>query len=286
MLVQDIPLWEQANTECMPATEAVAVEPDDPLLRYGLTSHVQYYDTCPRQFQFFRHHTFVPGTQKEYREGQLVHYTLEHIHRVACDNELSSLSESALRAVFERKFHAQLQSAQSTSASLDEQQKERAWQQVLRYYEQNQEELRNVIATELPVQIRSARSVLTGKVDLLINTPHGPVMIDFKTQPRVDNDAPILKHYRQQLHFYANSLERANYQRPTKLFLYWTAEAYKQDALMEIPYDANSRAELDQDMQETLDNIHGEKFHVRRPPAMEVCRSCDIRYLCRQDKII
>ena len=48
--------------------------------------------------------------------------------------------------------------------------------------------------------------------------------------------ARLLATYEDQLCTYAHILERRHGKRPERLLLYWTAEANKADALMEMPY--------------------------------------------------
>jgi DNA helicase-2/ATP-dependent DNA helicase PcrA len=282
-LWRELPEWKEDIIPNLPVADP-RKDPFIPYKQYSLTNHIQFYHMCPRQYQFFRHFNFVPGSSREYLSGQLVHQTLEHIHRIAVDEKgLEGLTAQRLTAIFEQMYSV-LQRTQH--ATLDEQQKQRAWSHIQRYVEQNQDELRNVQAAELPVQARGGGYVLTGKIDLLVNSAQGPVLIDFKTQPRVEKDGSILEQYTQQLYFYAHALERSCNQRPTQLFIYWTAEERKEDALMEIPYTGRQRAIVDQDVQEIVDNIQNEKFQVRRPPSPTICRACDLRYLCRQEKII
>jgi DNA helicase-2/ATP-dependent DNA helicase PcrA len=278
-----LPQWQAEYIRTLPVA-AARKDPFTPYKQYSLTNHIQFYNTCPRQYQFFRYLNFAPSSSRVYLSGQLVHQTLEHIHRIAVDEQgLAGLTEQRLTTIFEQMYSV-LQRTQH--AMLDEQQKRRAWLHIQRYVEQNQDELRNVQAAELPVQARGNGYVLTGQIDLLVKRAQGPVLIDFKTQPRVEKDASILEQYTQQLYFYAHALERSRNQRPTQLFLYWTAEERKENALMEIPYTDRQRAIVDQDVQETADNIQAERFHVRRPPAPAICRACDLRYLCRKEKLI
>jgi DNA helicase-2/ATP-dependent DNA helicase PcrA len=261
-------------------------EPEEPIVpqpRYGLTSHIQLYATCPRQFQFFRAHSFAASPNGKYIAGQLVHRTLEYIHRMARDGRGAQLSEQKINDIFERQVRA-LQ--QSHPLPVDEEQKARARQQVLRYFQHNQEMLQQIEEAELQVQVDRGDYTLTGKIDLLVKTARGMDLIDFKTLPRPDKDARLLKQYEQQLHFYAHALEKSRGQRPERLFLYWTTEESRENALEEIPYRAEKVQKMSVNFDEIVDGIQNENFHVQIAPGAETCRCCDIRYLCRQDRII
>ncbi|MBA2391356.1 MAG: PD-(D/E)XK nuclease family protein [Ktedonobacteraceae bacterium] len=208
-LWQQLPSWSPAALKNMPTSEAWQ-KPSLPRPRYGLTNDLQLYMTCPRQFQFFRTYNFIPGHNDAYFSGQLVHHTLEHIHRMARDRKLAELNDEALSKIFERKFQALTQTYLS---SIDSEQKAQAWQQIQRYLQQNWVTLDRVEAAELPVQVDTPKYVLTGTIDLLVKTPAGFDLIDFKTLPRPKQDTPFLERYEQQLHFYAHALEQSRGQR-------------------------------------------------------------------------
>jgi DNA helicase-2/ATP-dependent DNA helicase PcrA len=281
-LWQKLPLWKQADLHHMPESEFID-EQCKSLPRYGFTSHIQLYNTCPRQYYYFRAHHFTPSSTKESFVGQLVHHTLEHIHCTARDGRLSLLNEEMIEEFFERKFQALIQTHQFP---IDTLQKDEAQQQVLRYFRQNQELLQNILDAEFPIQISKKNYILAGKIDLLVKSKHGLTLIDFKTHARAINSSSYLEQYKQQVHFYANALELAGHPRPKHLFLYWTAEEHKEDALMEIAYSAEKIAMMDQTIEETVSKIEQKKFHVWKPPAAEICQRCDLRHLCLQDRVI
>jgi DNA helicase-2/ATP-dependent DNA helicase PcrA len=281
-LWSQIPAWSPNKIKNMPAAEPWE-EAILPRPHYGFTNDIQLYTTCPHQYQFFRSYNFAAAQNKIYFAGQLVHRTLEHIHRMARDKRLEELNEKTLERIFERKFRALTQSYLS---AIESNQKTRAWQQVLRYFQQNREMLRMIEAAELPVQIEKSAYVLTGKIDLLVKNASSIDLIDFKTQPRPKDASVLLGAYEQQLHFYAHALEQSYSQRPERLFLYWTAEERRENALMEIPYQEERMKKINTHLEDVVEHIEKKQFHVRQPPALEICRKCDLRALCQQDRVI
>ncbi len=281
-LWQELPSWPHIALKNMPESEPWA-KPAVPRPRYGLTNDMQLYMTCPRKFQFFRTYNFTPSHNDVYFSGRLVHHTLEHIHRMARDRKFEDLNEEALAKIFERKFQALTQVYLS---SIDSEQKTRAWQQIMRYLQQNWETLDRVAAAELSVQVDKPEYILTGTIDLLVKTAGGVDLIDFKTLRRPGKNAVFLEQYEQQLYFYAHAVEQSCGQRPERLFLYWTAEERKENALMEIPYQAEMMKKMSANLESVAENIKNKHFHVRQPPAVEVCQRCDIRHLCQQDRVI
>jgi CRISPR/Cas system-associated exonuclease Cas4 (RecB family) len=63
------------------------------------------------------------------------------------------------------------------------------------------------------------------------------------------------------------------------------ALALKEEALVEIPYRADDLDQLEQSLHETITRIQ-QQFAVLGPPSQTVCKSCDIRSLCRREHII
>lgn len=274
--------WQQAHIQTMPDAEKVE-ERFKALPRCGFTSHIQVYDTCPRRYHYFRSYRFVPASPGEYFAGQLIHYTLEYIHRIALDGNLSTLNVEHICTIFERKYQAL---TQFYLAPITDQEKNAAWQQILWYFQQNQDELQAIFAVEHPVRLKMETHIVTGKIDLLVKKGHDLALIDFKMMPSPTKNAEQLERYTRQLYFYAHALEQSGYQRPRHLFLYWTMEEHKEDALMEIPYDGEEIAKIRKDLQKTVLNIESKKFMVWKPPAREICQRCDLRHLCQQDRII
>lgn len=253
-----------------------------PKPRYGFTSHIQTYTTCPRRYQFFYGYRFRPAHAAGLSFGLLVHHTVERIHRFARDGILSVLAEDRMRELFNTAYTFLLC---SHMPPLEEDEKERAFRMVCNYVFSNQRELEGIIDTELRFQAERKTYVLVGQIDLVRQGQEGLEIVDFKTTPRQD-DPSRLEAYKQQLHLYAHAMERKAGTLPDKLVLYWLGEERKERALMEIPC-------REQDVQETLHSINAvveriqeQKFDVVHPPKPEICRACDVRHLCRKERII
>lgn len=254
-----------------------------PKPRYSFTSHIQVYTTCPRQFQFFREYNFIPAHTMETFFGLLVHQTLDKIHQAILTSNLVGLNDDTLRAMFERTCKS-LQ--QVNSKSLDADKKEEAWQQVLHYFYHNYQELNSIQGAELNIQVEKDDYILTGKIDLLRHNNGGIEILDFKTRPRPDKHSDRLALYKQQLYLYAYAIQKNTGQLPQRLFLYWTAERSKEDALMEIPYTNKQIEEVNAHLEEVVTAIRQRKFKINSLPEAEVCRICDIRYFCRKEGLL
>src|SRR5579875_281052 len=158
--------------------------------------------------------------------------------------------------------------------------------QLISEHLQNYSQLDRVEAAELNIQIEKEDYVLTGKIDLLMRGCNGLEVMDFKTGKRPDSNSWLLELYRQQLYLYALALEKSKGQLPEKLFLYWTGEERKEDALMEIPCQSEHVEKAGCHFDDIAARIKRREFAVVKPPEPEVCRVCDIRHLCKKQGVI
>ena len=70
----------------------------------SFTGDLRIYETCPRQYQFFREYDFTPSRSAVIFIGLPVHQTIEEIHRIALDGRLHSLDEPRIQELFDRTF--------------------------------------------------------------------------------------------------------------------------------------------------------------------------------------
>jgi len=244
---------------------------------FSFTGDLKVYETCPRQYQFFREYDFTPSRSAVIFFGLLVHQTIEEIHRLVLDSQFSTLNEARLRALFEQTF------AFLTMADVrpvGQTVKESAFTQVMNYFRQNQEEMQRVIETEVDVSVEKDGYILTGKVDLLLGSNDRLELLDFKTSPKPVGSPELLATYERQLCIYAHILEKRYGKRPDRLLLYWTAEPHKQDALMEFPYRPELIEEAGRHFDAVVAKVTAKDFRVIAPPEPGICKECDLRAYC------
>lgn len=250
---------------------------------YSFTGDLRIYETCPRQYQFFREYDFTPSRSAVIFFGLLVHQTIEEIHRIALDGKLDTLEESRIRELFERTFRIL---ALSDVRPIGDAAKKGALAQVINYFRQNQDEMRRVIQTEVDVSLEKDDYILAGKVDLLLGGDGKLELLDFKTSPRPKNSPELITAYERQLCTYAHILERRHGRHVDRLLLYWTSEPKKDDALMALPYDPRRVEEAGRHFDDTVRRIQAQEFQVTTPPEAAICKECDLRMLCRSERLI
>jgi DNA helicase-2/ATP-dependent DNA helicase PcrA len=280
---QGLPQWPYVQRELLAAQRFEIRERMPVKKTYSFTGDLKIYETCPRQYQFFREYDFTPSRSAVIFFGLLVHQTIEEIHRIALDGKLDTLDEPRIRELFDRTFRFLVA---SDVRPIGDRARDAALAQVLNYFRQNQEEMRRVIQTEVDVSLEKDGYILAGKVDLLLGGDGKLELLDFKTSPRPKDSPDLIAAYERQLCTYAHILERRHGRHVDRLLLYWTSEPRKGDALMVLPYDPKRVEKAGRHFDETVRRIQAREFAVTTPPEAAICKECDLRMLCRSEGII
>lgn len=280
---QGLPQWPYVRKELLASQHFEFHERMPAKKTYSFTGDLKIYETCPRQYQFFREYEFTPSRSAVIFFGLLVHQTIEEIHRIALDAKLDTLDEPGILVLFDRTFRFLIS---SDVRPIDDQARAAALAQVLSYFRQNRDEMLRVIQTEVDVSLEKDGYILAGKVDLLLGGDGKLELLDFKTSPRPKDSPALIAAYERQLCTYAHILERRHGRRVDRLLLYWTSESRKEDALMVLPYNAGRVDEAGLHFDETVRRIQSREFAVTTPPESAICKECDLRMLCHAEGII
>jgi len=280
---QGLPQWPYVEKELLAAQNFEVRERMPVKKTYSFTGDLKIYETCPRQYQFFRDYDFTPSRSAVIFFGLLVHQTIEEIHRIVLDGKVETLNDSRIRELFEKTFRFL---CLSDVRPIGDAAKESAFAQVMNYYHQNLDEMNRVIQTEVDVSLEKDGYILAGKVDLLLGGDGKLELLDFKTSPRPRHNPELIAAYERQLCTYAHILERRHGKHVDRLMLYWTSEPRKEDALMVLPYDPARVEEAGRYFDETVRRIQAREFTVTTPPEPGICKECDLRMLCHAEGII
>jgi len=280
---QGLPQWPYVEKDLL-ASQSFAIHERIPVKRrFSLTGDVKVYETCPRQYKFFREYGFTPSRSAVIFFGVLVHQTIEEIHRMVLDGGLAQLNTNRIRDLMDRSYQFL---AQAAVRYIDAKAKDAALRQVLDYFDQNHAEMLRVIETEVDVSIEKEAYILTGKVDLLLGSDGKLEILDFKAQKRPENSPALLRAYEDQLCTYAHILETRYGKRADRLLLYWTGERRKADALMEFPYRPERVIAAGRRFDIVVGQIQAGKFKVINPPEPKICSDCDLKTLCTSQGLI
>jgi DNA helicase-2/ATP-dependent DNA helicase PcrA len=280
---QGLPQWPYIQKDLLAAQRFEVRERMPVKKTYSFTGDLKIYETCPRQYQFFREYDFTPSRSAVIFFGLLVHQTIEEVHRIALDGKLDTLDEPRIRELFDRTFRFLVA---SDVRPIGDRAREAALTQVLNYFRQNRDEMRRVIQTEVDVSLEKDGYILAGKVDLLLGGDGKLELLDFKTSPRPKDSPGLIAAYERQLCTYAQILERRHGRHVDRLLLYWTSEPRKQDALMVLPYDPRRVEEAGRHFDEIVRRIQAREFAVATPPEAAICKECDLKMLCHAEGIL
>jgi len=281
------PVWEglyqypYVEKEALQAQKFKSKPQFIPKKSYSL-SQINVYDTCPQQYLFYKEYDFQPSRSAQVLFGSLVHHTIEDIHRAVLDNRTFTTYD--IETWFEQNYKALLLSGLRPIAKT---QKEIALKQIMNYYTQNKDILSRVTETEIDVSVEKEDYIITGKIDLLLGENGKFEILDFKTQPKPENNPALIDRYFKQLCLYAYILKEKHGKPVEKMYIYWTSEERRKDALMELRYSEKDVEEAGRYFEEVVKKIKTENFKVINPPDTEkVCKECDFRFYCSENSII
>ncbi|MDF1500752.1 MAG: ATP-dependent DNA helicase [Anaerolineales bacterium] len=279
---QGLPQWPYVEQDLL-AAQRFDYRPRMAIKKsYSFTGDLRIYDTCPRQYQFFRHYEFTPSRSTVIFFGLLVHQAIEDIHRIVLDGGLDDLDEHRVEEIFDRTFNVLLLSDVRPPGP---EARQAALHQVLNYFRQNQEVMRRIVDAEVDVSLEKDGYILTGKVDLMLGGDGKLELLDFKTQECPD-DPELFDAYEQQLCTYGHILETRYGKRPERLLVYWTAEQEKRNAVTVFPYREGKVQQAVRNFDQTVARIQALEFRVLTPPGRKICKNCDIRSFCVRESLI
>jgi len=269
--------WPHVKKETLKAQRFRSKAPFIPKKTLSLTSHINVYETCPRQYLFYKEYEFTPSRTGQILFGTLVHETIEDLHRRVIDGE--HVDEKIIAEDFENNYKGLLANGHRP---LGPQSKEGALRHAINYFQKNKDLLSRVIETEVDVFYEKDDYIINGKVDLLLGRDNKLEILDFKTQQKPDVNDKIMLKYKYQLHIYAHILKERYKKDPERLYIYWTAEENRKDALMEIDYDEKLVRSAGKHFDEIAKCIIDKDFDLKTmPDKTRVCKECDFKHYCR-----
>ncbi len=279
-LFKTLPRYTSTDKTLIPITLPSKSESRQHKRRYSFTQDITTYETCPRRYEYFHEHRFQVFQSNDFFVGQAVHQTLENIHRTICKGQLDSLHSNAIFTIFEKVVAC----LEQRNRGIKKGDKEEALRQVLNYFQQNRQELQHVERAEVPISFEKDEYILTGQIDLLMRVKGRLHLLDFKTGQKQHQTLEQLEAYERQLCTYAHIIEQRGEELPERLFIYWTGEERRQDALMEVFYEPEEAKRAGHHFDTIVANIHRKEFTAT--PGPKVCITCDLRSLCMKDGIL
>lgn len=245
---------------------------------YSFTSHITVYETCARQYKFYRELGFMPVRAAAMLFGTLVHETIEDVHKAALRHEEQTITEENINRWFDSNYDtlSKTEHAYLAPAQLDA-----ALRQVLRYVDRQKGDWSAIQQAEVDVSLVKPDYIIEGKIDLIRGDDNTVEIVDFKAEKKPDmiEKRERLERYRRQLHIYAYLVEQRTGQKVSKMHLYYTGE---ESGVPTITYKY-TKTGVEGTMAAFDDTVHQimKKDFKHCTDDANVCRNCDFRFYCK-----
>ena len=244
---------------------------------FSFTSHILLFETCSRQYKFYKELEFMPVRGGAMLFGTLVHQTIEDVHKAAIKKEYDTITDENVRKWFEINYESL---SKTEHTYLAQPQKEAALKQVLRYVERHSDKWNEIKQAEVDVSLVKPDYIIEGTVDLIRGDDNSVEIIDFKSEkkPDMEKERERLERYRRQLHLYAHLVEERTGLKVSKMHLYYTGE---EDGIPTISYPYTKTA-IEGTVAAFDDTAHKilKKDFTKCSDNRKVCDNCDFRYYC------
>lgn len=276
--------WPHVKRELLAAQRFSPKDQYVPKRSFSLTSDINIYETCPRQYQMYREYKFEPSRVGSVLFGSLVHQTIEDIHRLVLGDRLDEITPTLIEELYNENYKGLIATGLRPLAKTP---REAGLKQVITYFNQNKDLMDRVIETEVDVSVEKDKYIILGKIDLLLGKDNKVEILDFKTQPKPKFDDPLIERYKRQLSLYGYIVNQRYGLNPERLLLYWTSEESRENALMEFPYIKDYVDEVGKHFDYVSNCIMEKKFDIGEPPdTSRICKECDFKIYCSKEGII
>lgn len=244
---------------------------------YSFTSNITVYETCARQYKFYKELEFMPVRANAMLFGTLVHETIEDIHKAALRHEEQTITEDNIGKWFDSNYVSLTKSEHTYLAGP---QREAALKQVLRYVDRQQGDWSKIQQAEVEVSLVKTDYIIDGKIDLIKGEGDTVEIVDFKSEhkPDIEKMRDRLEQYRRQLNIYAYLVEQRTGKKVSKMNLYYTAEENGVPTIT-YPYQKMAVEGTMEAFDDTVHKIMKKDFH-RCADDPKICKNCDFRFYC------
>ena len=246
---------------------------------YSFTSHISVYENCALQYKFLKELGFSPVRVGSTIFGQLVHQTIEDIHKAAIREEYQKINRDNIKIWFDTNYEA---ISKSQHSYLGQPQLDVALEQVIRYAEKQSENWKKVQDAEVQIGLVKTDYILNGVVDLIEGNEKTVEIVDFKSEKKPDifSESEKLERYKKQLQIYAYLIEQKTGKKVSKMHLYYTAE---NTGIPTISFD-NKKEDIESTIKEfdrIVHKIECKDFN-QKAKSQKICDNCDMRFFCKK----
>jgi len=281
-LYEKVSSWKSNDFDAS-ILELETIKPTNIKHEYSFTSHILLYENCPQQYKFYKELEFTEVRTGGVLGGQLLHQTIEDIHKAVLKGEESSLTNENIENWFNTNYH--LLSKQQRSY-LHKPQQISLLRQILNYRDKNNGQWNKIVEAEVDVSLVKQDYILKGTIDLIRGKDGTVELVDFKSGDKPDVNATdqitraTLDRYRRQLEVYAHLVEERTEHKVSKMHLHYPKE---ENGNPNITFNKNEDTinQTIESFDKIVENIEKKNFdnsHITRNEKQ--CGDCDMRYYC------
>jgi DNA helicase-2/ATP-dependent DNA helicase PcrA len=287
-LYQKVPTWTDAQFK-VAKLDLKSIKPINIKKEYSFTSHILLYENCPLQYKFYKELEFTEVRVGGVLGGQLLHQTIEDIHKAVLRQEVYTLTDENIEGWFYTNYH--LLSKQQR-AYLHKPQQIALLKQVLKYRDRQSGNWDRIKEAEVDVSLVKEEYILKGTIDLIRGANDTVELIDFKSGDKPDvNSADqytreLLDRYRRQLEVYAHLVEERTGYKVGQMHLYYPKE---DDSSPYISFRKNTDtinktiASFDKVVQK-IEQKDFDNSHILKSDKQ--CSGCDMRFYCNPKRYV
>lgn len=247
--------------------------------RFAFTSQIALYEECPMKYLWHCVYRFA-GTQGSHAMyGELVHETIEDIHRAVLRGEADRATPSVIYGWMMANY---ISLSDKENSWLPEVKLKQAFSEIRGYVEFRKENWDDALAAECPLELVKDEYILNGTIDLLSGNGDKVRVIDFKTGKKPPMDSPLMEKYLSQLEVYAYLVETKLGRSVERLVLYFTSDA--EDPCIVFPMSKERvekrMKEFDATARRILARDFARRCEMKKNELPTACRFCDFRKYC------
>lgn len=247
--------------------------------RFAFTSQIALYEECPMKYLWHRVYRFA-GTQGSHAMyGELVHETIEDIHRAVLRGEADRVTPSVIYGWMMANY---ISLSDKENSWLPEAKLKQAFSEIRGYVDFRKGNWEDALAAECPLELVKDDYILNGTIDLLSGNGDQVRVIDFKTGKKPPMDSPLMEKYLSQLEVYAYLVETKLGRSVERLVLYFTSDG--KDPCVVFPMSKERVEKRMEEFDETARRILARDFarrcEMKKNELPTACRFCDFRKYC------
>jgi DNA helicase-2/ATP-dependent DNA helicase PcrA len=281
-LYEQVPSWKKSSFDAS-KLELETIKPANIKHEYSFTSHILLYENCPQQYKFYKELEFTEVRTGGVLAGQLLHQTIEDIHKTVLKGQESTLTNENIENWFNTNYY--LLSKQQRSY-LHKPQQIALLKQVLNYRDKNTNDWDKIVEAEVDVSLVKEDYILKGTIDLIRGEEGTVELIDFKSgdKPDVNGTDVITKNtldrYRRQLEVYAHLVEERTGHKVSKMHLHYpkVQNGSPYITFNKSEHTINKTIETFDKVVQNIENKNFDNSHIVKNEKQ--CSDCDMRYYC------